>query len=362
MAAIVSLLISITMFVGCDNPVDEGGSTPATYTVTVVSEGTGATGGGNYAEGATVNINAGTAPAGKKFKNWTTADGVTFANANSAATTFTMPAKAVTVTANFETTAEATYKVTVVSEGTGATGGGDYAENATVTINAGTAPAGKQFKNWTTDDGVTFANADSAATTFTMPAKAVTVTANFVPTYTVTVVSEGTGATGGGNYAADATVTIYAGTAPEGKYFVNWTTTDDGVTFANADSATTTFTMPAKAVTVTAVFEDIPENTGSVDITIRTDVDFNGIPDPFPVLSKSGDPQTVSITVADHNDDTYDDVVWYIDGAEADSGLVDDGTLTLNAAALDWGPHYLTVVVKVGGLLYSKEVTFEVTR
>jgi hypothetical protein len=180
-------------------------------------------------------------------------------------------------------------------------------------------------------------------------------------TYTVTVVSEGTGATGGGNYAENATVTINAGTAPAGKYFTHWTT-DDGVTFTHAASATTDFTMPAKAVTVTAVFVSLPDNSGAVDIELRTDVDFNGIPDPFPALSKSGDPQTVSITVADHNDDSYDDVVWYIDGAEADSGLVVDGTLTLNAAALDWGPHYLTVVVKVGGLLYSKEVTFEVTR
>jgi uncharacterized protein (TIGR02145 family) len=76
---------------------------PNTYPVTVTSAGTGATGGGSYAAGAAVSISAGTAPAGKQFKNWTTAsNGVTFANANGAATTFTMPANAVTVTANFE--------------------------------------------------------------------------------------------------------------------------------------------------------------------------------------------------------------------------------------------------------------------
>jgi hypothetical protein len=37
-----------------------------------------------------------------KFKNWTSSPAVTFANANSAATTFTMPTNAVTVTAVFE--------------------------------------------------------------------------------------------------------------------------------------------------------------------------------------------------------------------------------------------------------------------
>jgi len=73
------------------------------YAVTVSSVGTGAYGSGGYEQGETVSINAGTAPAGQKFKNWTTASGgVSFANANNAATTFSMPANAVTVTANFE--------------------------------------------------------------------------------------------------------------------------------------------------------------------------------------------------------------------------------------------------------------------
>ena len=77
---------------------------PAAYTVTVESEGTGATGGGKYTEGAAVTINAGTPPDDEHFIRWTTNDGVTFANANNGITTFTMPAKAVTVTAVFGTT------------------------------------------------------------------------------------------------------------------------------------------------------------------------------------------------------------------------------------------------------------------
>lgn len=70
-------------------------------------------------------------------------------------------------------------------------------------------------------------------------------------TYSVTV----TGGTGGGNFAEGATVVISAGTPPTNHTFKNWTTTSAGVTFANANNATTTFTMPANAVTVIAIFE-----------------------------------------------------------------------------------------------------------
>ncbi|MCL2748189.1 MAG: hypothetical protein FWE59_06005, partial [Oscillospiraceae bacterium] len=75
-----------------------GGPVEARYQATVLSEGTGATGSGQYAEGATVAIHAGAAPAGKVFSHWI-GDGVTFASPNAAATSFTMPARNVTVTA-----------------------------------------------------------------------------------------------------------------------------------------------------------------------------------------------------------------------------------------------------------------------
>jgi uncharacterized protein (TIGR02145 family) len=213
--------------------------------------------------GETVAIDAGTPPTGQRFKNWTTAtSGVTFANANSAATTFTMPASAVTVTANFEQIPTTpTYAVTVTSAGAGASGAGSYSSSDTVSIDAGTPPTGQRFKNWTTTtSGVTFADANSAATTFTMPARAVTVTANFeqIPTTptanTVTVVSDGVGASGGGSYMSGEKVTITAGIHPSGLILKSWTTTSNGVVFADSTSVTTTFTMPNNAVTVTAIF------------------------------------------------------------------------------------------------------------
>src|SRR5690554_2237536 len=98
-----------------------------------------------------------------------------------------MPAKAVTVTATYKDAPVTTYAVTVNS----GTGGGSFAEGATVSITANEPATGKVFDKWTTTDGVAFANENSANTTFTMPAKDVTVTATYkdapVTTYAVTV-------------------------------------------------------------------------------------------------------------------------------------------------------------------------------
>jgi uncharacterized protein (TIGR02145 family)/uncharacterized repeat protein (TIGR02543 family) len=76
-------------------------------------------------------------------------------------------------------------------------------------------------------------------------------------TYAVTLANTGTGASGAGNYRADTTVTIKAGTKAE-QEFKNWTVTSGGVTLADSTAATTTFPMPANAVAISAVFEAVP--------------------------------------------------------------------------------------------------------
>ena len=79
-----------------------------------------------------------------------------------------------------------------------------------------------------------------------------TVTVNPV-TYPVTV----TGGTATPAAAeAGATVMIAANEPETGKVFDGWTTESD-VSFADASNAITTFTMPAKAVSVTATYKDI---------------------------------------------------------------------------------------------------------
>lgn len=240
-----------------------GGDAPnpdGTYTVTVNN----GTGGGNYRPGATVTITA-TVPTGQTFTNWTTATaGVTLANANTATTTFVMPSSNVTVTANFSggsgtntPNPDGSYTVTVNN----GTGGGNYQPGATVTITANTPPTGQTFANWTTSTtGVSLANANSASTTFVMPSSNVTVTANFsggnsgstTGKYKVTV-NYGSGS---GEYAAGATVNITAN-APESssRVFSRWTTNNSGLGFANANSVSTSFVMPAADVTVTANYK-----------------------------------------------------------------------------------------------------------
>jgi hypothetical protein len=193
---------------------------------------TNGTGSGTYAASTVVTITANTPPTGEVFVDWT---GATVANSTSSSTTLTMPAAATTVTANYR---PITYTLTVV----GGSGSGAYAAGTVVPIVAGAAPSGDVFTDWT---GATVANSTSSSTTLTMPAAATTVTANYRPiTYTLTVV----GGSGGGAYTAGTVVAIVAGAAPSGEVFSDWT----GATVANANSASTTLTMPAANTTVTA--------------------------------------------------------------------------------------------------------------
>lgn len=71
------------------------------------------------------------------------------------------------------------YSLTVnLNGGNGATIGGEYTEDEVINIDAGTR-SGYRFAGWTSSDNITFANAGSAQTTFTMPAKDTTITANW---------------------------------------------------------------------------------------------------------------------------------------------------------------------------------------
>jgi len=134
-----------------------------------------------------------------------------------------------------------TYYVTVSSAGTGATATGTYAVGTTVTISAGTPPAGMVFNNWTVFSGsdVIFTDANSATTTFIMPAHAVTVTANFKINITITF-----DANGGTVSPTSAT------TAKDNKLTSLPTPTRDGYTFKGWYTATT----GGAAVTTSTVF------------------------------------------------------------------------------------------------------------
>ena len=146
-----------------------------------------------------------------------------------------------------------TYTVTVNN----GTGSGDYAEGASVTITANAPDTGKQFKEWTTEDGVIFADATASTTTFTMPAKPVTITAVFEDiAYSVTV-EGGTLADGttSGSFKVYEKVVIIPNDPPAGKMFSKWEATPAAAIRESSDG-TYYFSMPDWAVTVTAVYVD----------------------------------------------------------------------------------------------------------
>jgi len=122
---------------------------------------------------------------GYRFVNWTAPAG-SFASSSAAQTTFTMPGQDVTVTANFEVGGAHTLTMAAspIMGGTAydVTGTSPYNEGEVVSIQA-IAASGYQFAGWATPAG-TLANAYAAATTFTMPAQNVVVTATFqvIPT------------------------------------------------------------------------------------------------------------------------------------------------------------------------------------
>ena len=151
------------------------------------------------------------------------------------------------------------YNVTVTG-GTASVGAGTPITKATmgttVTLTAGAAPSGQMFDKWVVN-GVVVADANSATTTFVMPAGNVTAEATYknIPVVTYTVSFDANGGTGS---MADATgisgeYTLPANgfTAPDGKQFKAWSV--DGNEKAVGDKITVT-----ADTTITAVWETIP--------------------------------------------------------------------------------------------------------
>lgn len=128
------------------------------FTVTV----NGGTESGNYAEGAIVELRA-HVPDQHKFLGWTGPASVKFADASQPNTTFIMPAENVTVTARIEQ--KPSYEV-VVKNGEGS---GTYFVGDTVTVKAVTPSAKYKFSHWTAEQEISFADAKSETTTFTLP-------------------------------------------------------------------------------------------------------------------------------------------------------------------------------------------------
>ena len=125
----------------------------AVYDVTVV-DGTGS---GKYAEGQTVTIRAND-KSGYTFTGWSSTDGVVFVNASLKETSFVMPAKAVTIKANFSSNSGGSGGV-VPSGGTGGSTGGGSSSGGANSKNTETNENNKPKD----DSSITDANTDKGS-------------------------------------------------------------------------------------------------------------------------------------------------------------------------------------------------------
>ena len=225
--------------------------TKISRTITV-NAGTGGTASANKATAGyndSVTLTA-TPNTGYSFDKWTTTGG-TLASATSASTTLTMPNANVTVTASF------THVLYNITTGISPSGGGDISVssntgyyNDQITLTA-TPSDGYQFSSWSTDPSVTI-----TSNTFNMPNGNISVTANFTKIdYTInsSVSPAGAGTvTLGAQTANIGDVITISATPASGYAFSGWSATAGTIT--DSSSASTTFTVPASNVTITATF------------------------------------------------------------------------------------------------------------
>ena len=259
----------------------------------------------------TVSIFADTAPTGKRFVRWTSADGVVFDDARSAETTFTMPAKAVTVTAEFE---YIDYEIKVTGGAAQVNDGGPFSTNAAhygdnVKIKAHNPGIGMKFKNWTiTGVDTSELVLTNEELTFTMPANAVTAKANYVYNNYKVTVNGGTANKTTAHYGDSITITAEV---PVGKEFVMWSfdgLVPDGLTLTDKEL---TFTMPANDVTATAELRDLVKRS----VTVQGGVAQVGEGTQMTSLKAyCGD--TVTLTAYQHTDKTF--VKWTIEGIDTE--------------------------------------------
>lgn len=213
----------------------------------VVVNGTDNDGGPEHAAGTVVSITADSPPAGKYFSGWTANVGAV-ADPNSETTTYTMPDQSAVVTANYTdnptlTVVDGTPASTSVLPGT------------VVTITADSDSTGSYFDYWSVSIGggpevsTGLADPNARTTTYTMTTDDTTATAHFSTMPNLIVVN----GNGDGYYASGTDVNI-TGVAPVGgMHFYGWTT-EDGGSFADASSESTTYTMPNNKATVTASY------------------------------------------------------------------------------------------------------------
>ena len=191
------------------------------------------------------------APVGKQFKAWQI-DGTEYPV--NASVTVTAD---ITVKALWEDAPPAPAEYTVRFNANG--GGGTMADvtgisgSYTLPACGFTEPEGKQFKGWSTSaDGSVI-----SGTTYEVSLDTTFYAIWESKEYPI-IVADGKATIGAGSEISKAakgtTVTLTANAAPDGKVFDKWEVVSGSITLADANSATTTFTMPDSEVSVKATY------------------------------------------------------------------------------------------------------------
>lgn len=194
-----------------------------------------------------VKVIANEAPEGDAFAGWVSEPAVSFVNPKASVGTFTMPGSDVTIRATFSAKLPYTIINAITQSGEAPAGG-------TVNIEADATKDGQLFRYWEIieGEGLVIDNPNAISTSFTMVEGTVTIAARYATAYMINI----TGGTAVLEAFEKETVTIKA-SPKANQEFVNWTTTTSNVVFDNANSATTTFVMPASEVNITANFREI---------------------------------------------------------------------------------------------------------
>lgn len=224
-------------------------ATNATTSAAVASES-------QVAEGATLNITAVPNP-GYIFTGWTSSPAATFGDASSASTTYVMPTADAILTANFE--ADEKYYEINLNQTTGGmiAASTSTAQSGTEIELTPTPSSGYRFVSWTVLDE----DLNEVVVTnnkFTMPASNVEIEGTFAQEYAITINSAENGSIAASPTAGIAGETITLTATPAANYALNTVTVTDadaGNVEVSGTGNTRTFTMPAKAVTVTATFD-----------------------------------------------------------------------------------------------------------
>ena len=232
-------------------------------------------------EGANLTITAVPA-AGYKFVQWSkTGEGASIGNTTANPTTFTMGTTDATLTAEFDED-DTEYTITIdpsIENGSIIASANKALSGTEITLTP-SADSGYRFVSW----NVTDAGSNTITVTnnkFNMPGSNVTVSATFAKEYDITITPSENGEVTSDVAKAISGETVTLTITPAMNYSLNTISVkdaDEGDVALSGTGNTRTFTMPAKAVTVTATF-NIPKgsfaNPYTVDEIIGSSISGN---------------------------------------------------------------------------------------